>query len=104
MERYKVILAETAERDLVEILGYIGSVLHEPKTAERIYFSLKAQIQSLSEMPLRYSAVREEPYRTMGVRRMPAENYSVFYTVDAVGKSVAVFRILYGRREWENLL
>lgn len=104
MEKYKVIIEGTAENDLIEILDYIGRILHEPRTAERIYFSIKEQILSLSKMPFRYSLIQEEPYRTNGVRRIPVENYSAFYIVDDRDKTVHVFRIIYNRREWMNFL
>ncbi len=104
MERYKVILEKIAENDLADILDYIGLTLHETRTAERIYKSIKEQVKSLSEMPFRYPVIREEPYRTIGVRRMLVENYSIFYVADSENKSVHVFRVLYSRREWEKLL
>ena len=55
-------------------------------------------------MPFRYAVVNEEPYRSMGVRRIPVENYTVFYIVDENAKTVHIFRILYNRREWQYLL
>lgn len=104
MEKYKVIIEGTAENDLIEILDYIGRILHEPRTAERIYFSIKEQVLSLSEMPFRYPLIQDEPYRTNGVRRIPVENYSAFYLVDDQDKTVHVLRIIYNRREWMNFL
>ena len=62
------------------------------------------QILTLNKMPFRYSVVNEEPYRSMGVRRIPVENYTAFYVVDEEGKTVHIFRILYNRREWQYLL
>jgi len=32
------------------------------------------------------------------------ENYSAFYIVNEKDKEIHVFRILYNRREWKNLL
>ena len=104
MEQYKVIIESTAENDLIEILDYIGLTLREPRSAERIYYSIKKQVLSLDEMPFRYPVIAEEPYRTAGVRRILVENYSAFYIVSEKDKEVHVFRILYNRREWKNLL
>ena len=104
MEKYKVIIDYSAENDLVGILHYITNVLHEPKTAKRIYKSIKEQILSLEEMPLRYPLINEEPYRTAGVRKILVEGYTAFYLVNNNDMSVHVFRILYSRREWMNLL
>ncbi len=104
MTEYKIVVEETAENDLIGILNYISDTLHEPNTAVRLYGSIKKEILSLNKMPNRYAVVNEEPYRSMGVRRIPIENYTVFYIVDEKQNTVHIFRILYNRREWKYLL
>jgi len=104
LTEYKIVIEETAENDLVGILSYISDTLHEPNTAMKIYASIKKEILTLNQMPLRYALVNEEPYRSMGVRRIPVENYTAFYVVDENEKTVHIFRILYNRREWQYLL
>lgn len=51
--KYEVIIENSAERDLLEILTYISETLLEP--AKRIYLSIKEQAQSLDHMPFRYT-------------------------------------------------
>ena len=102
--KFDVIIEPTAEKDLYGILTYISETLLEPAIAKRIYMSIKEQVLSLSDMPLRYALVDEEPYRSMGVRKIPVENYIAFYIVDESRYAVHVFRILYNRREWQNLI
>ena len=102
--KFDVIIEPTAEKDLYGILTYISETLLEPAIAKRIYMSIKEQVLSLSDMPLRYALVDEEPYRSMGVRKIPVENYIAFYIVDEPRYAVHVFRILYNRREWQNLI
>ncbi len=104
MTEYKIVIEETAENDLIGILNYISDTLHEPNIAARIYGSIKKEVLSLNKMPNRYAVVNEEPYRSMGVRRIPVENYTAFYIVDESQKAVHIFRILYNRREWKYLL
>ena len=104
MTEYKIVVEETAENDLIGILNYISDTLHEPNTAVRIYSSVKKEILSLNKMPNRYEAVNEEPYRSMGVRSIGVEDYTVFYIVDDKQNEVHIFRILYNRREWKYLL
>lgn len=101
---YNVIIESSAEKDLYGILTYISETLLEPAVAKRIYLSIKEQILSLSFMPLRYALIDEEPYRSMGIQKIPVENYIAFYIVDESHKTVHVFRILYNRREWHNLI
>lgn len=104
MEEFKVIINETAKKDLFSILFYISGILKDPAIAKRIYLSIKEQLLSLDRMPYRYAVVNEEPYMQMGIRKIPVENYTAFYFVDDETKTVYVFRILYDRREWKNLI
>ncbi len=55
-------------------------------------------------MPERYAVVAEEPYTTMGVRKVKVENYLIFYIVNEKEKIVSILRVLYYRREWQNLI
>ena len=63
---YEVIMENSAERDLLDILTYISKTLLEPATAKRIYLSIKEQAQSLDHMPFRYNVIQEEPYARWG--------------------------------------
>ena len=104
MTEYKIVIEQTAENDLLGILSYISDTLHEPSIAMKIYGLIKKEILTLNRMPFRFEVVNEEPYRSMGVRRIPVENYTVFYIVDENEKTVHIFRIIYNRREWRYLL
>ncbi len=104
MEKYDVIIGAEAEKDLIGILTYITETLKEPRTAARIFHSIREQILSLDHMPNRHAVIAEEPYATKGVRIFPVENYLAFYYVDDPARTVHVFRILYNRREWQNLI
>ena len=104
MTEYKIVIEQTAENDLLGILSYISDTLHEPSIAMKIYGLIKKEILNLNRIPFRFEVVNEEPYRSMGVRRIPVENYTAFYIVDENEKTVHIFRILYNRREWRYLL
>ena len=54
---YEVIMENSAERDLLDILTYISKTLLEPATAKRIYLSIKEQAQSLDHMPFRKNPI-----------------------------------------------
>jgi len=104
VDKFDVIIEPTAESDLRGILRYITETLKEPSTAKRILYSVKEHILTLDQIPLRYPPVRDELLAARGLRRMPAENYSVFYVADENLNEVHVIRVLYNRREWQNLL
>ncbi len=102
--KYKVIFELPAQRDLQDIFYYITDTLKEPATAQRIYISIKEQILTLQQMPLRHSIIQEHPYAEMEVRKLLVENYIVFYVVNEERCKVHILRILYNRREWQSIL
>ena len=104
MTEYRIVIEKTAENDLVSILSYISDSLKEPGIALKIYSSVKKEILTLNKMPFRYATVNEEPYRSLGIRKIPVENYTAFYIASEKEKTVHIFRILYNRREWQYLL
>ncbi len=104
MRTYEVYIERAAERDLLGILRYITDTLKAPQAAQRVYSSIRTEILLLKQSPARHRVVDAEPYASRGVRKMPVENYTVFYLIDDNTGSVHVFRVLYNRRDWENLL
>ena len=103
-DEYEVILETTAVLDLHGIFDYITNVLKAPEAVHRVFLSIEEKVMSLDFMPARHNFVREEPYVSMGVKVMPVENYNAFYIIDESAHKVHVLRILYNRREWQNLL
>ena len=104
MEQYRVFIKSTAKADLHEIFRYITEVLYEPKTAERICDSIETAIFSLRQFPLRHGVIEEEPFVSKEIHKMPVKNHIVFYTVDSTIKEVQVLRVMYSRRNWQNLI
>lgn len=104
LDKYKVVFEPLAVSDLRDIVDYIATKLKEPEIAKRIYTSIKKQILSLEVMPYRYKLVDDEPFCKTGIRKLPVENYTAFYFVNEERKTVHIFRILYNRREWQNLI
>lgn len=101
---YSVQLTQPAEKDLLGIYAYISQILKEPRTAARIYRSIRKEILPLSTMPERCPVICEPPYAEIGVRKLLVENYIVFYLVSQLDRTVTILRILYNRREWHSIL
>ena len=100
MEKYEVKIFSTAKQDLLEIIDYLNTL--SPETALRYYDKLTEEIGGLSHMPERcpLSLIHiSEPTRR---RYLIVENYLVFYTIS--GQTVQIQRILYGRRNYQNIL
>ncbi len=71
----------------------------EPDVARKWLAKLKQEISELSTMPKRFPLVEEEPWRTNGIRKMPAGNFIVYYWSDEPEHAVWVTAVIYGRRD-----
>ena len=101
---YSVIYSPQAFLDLTELYEYIRFNLQVPKTAEKQVNRIKHAIRSLETMPMRYQLVDWEPWYSKEIRRVPVDNYTVFYQVDENQITVTVIRIFYSGRNIENII
>lgn len=104
MERYSVEISRRAQADIRDILRYIARRLREPATAERMLSRFEAAAASLEAMPHRFALVPDSYLASAGVRAASVDSYLIFYIVDQDAKTVSVSRVLYGRRNWAELL
>ncbi len=100
MERYKVKIYPSAQRDLRDIVDYLNTL--SPSAALRYYDKLTEETAGLSTMPERCPRPRDLALAAKGYRYLIVENYLIFYVVS--GGTVQIRRILYGRRDYRALL
>lgn len=104
MNKFNIEITKPAENDLFGIGRYISRELLEPETAQKVVSKIAEGIISLEDMPLRNALVEDERLAYKGIRRIMVNNYIIFYLVNEDSKIVTIIRILYGRRDWINLL
>ena len=100
METYKVKIYPAAKQDLMDIVDYLNTL--SPDAALRMYDKITQEIMSLSQMPERCSRPRDLALAAKGYRYLIVEKYLVFYVVEH--DTVQIRRILYGRRNYQQLL
>ena len=96
---WKVIYSDEAQRDLQEIYEYIAVTLLEPEIAEQQSERIMNAADSLISFPFRYRIYDIEPWRTIGLRILPIDNYIIFYKPDESANIVQIIRIMYGGRD-----
>lgn len=101
---YKVIYSPLAQDDIRAIYTYIANELQAKQTARGQVDRIRNTVRKLNAMPERYSAVEWEPWASMGMRKVPVDNYIVFYLVDTVKLTVTVIRVLYNGRDIEGII
>jgi len=104
MKNYRIQYSADVRYDLRGIQHYISVELQEKTIAKNQIARIKKAILSLHTFPERYSTVDWEPWSSMGIRRMPVDNYVVYYMVDSKEEAVRIFRVFYGGRNVEDII
>jgi toxin ParE1/3/4 len=105
MGSYNIILSENAYRDILDTAVYISKELFDSEAATKLVDEMYRTIASLSEMPERHQLIEDNLYIIpKGMRRIGVKNYSIFYTCSEDDLEVRIWRVVYNKREWQNLL
>ena len=97
---YKVIVAETAERELDEALSYIAVHYSSPQAMGSLLGAFNSAKDSLKAHPAIFS-IHESASRATGreIRRVRVNGYGLFYFVDEKKHVVSAISLLHSRRD-----
>jgi len=104
MEQYDVRHSDPAIDDLADILRHFLEVKKEPQIAMNLLDTIGENVGNLSTMPHRCPLVGDEFLASLGYRLLIVGNYNAFFTIDEGKRVVNIERILYARRDWQNIL
>lgn len=104
MDSYEVIMTPDAIEDLTGLRDYISGVLLAPDTALSYIQFLRKKISSLEYMPGSIAPVQDEPWHSMGIRKIIAKNFYIYYRIDEDNKIVYVLNVIYSRRDQLRIL
>ena len=102
MKEYNIEYSKEAKQDLIGIKRYIKYNLQEPNTTQKLISKIKMEIDKLKNDPTIYAIIEDELIRKLEIRKLIVNNYIVFYRIK--NENVQIVRIMYGRRNWINLL
>lgn len=100
MEEYNVTIFPSAQSDLKGIVDYLNTL--SPDAALRYYDLIVEKIRTLQKLPERCAPARDIQLRLREYRLLYVEKYIVFFTINA--DTVEIRRILYAKRQYEELL
>lgn len=103
-KEYKVVYAPIAKDDLRAIYRYIALELVEPAVAKNQVNRIRAAIRNLGTFPKKHTAVEWEPWASMNMRKLPIDNYVVYYLVSDEHQQVTIVRVFYGGRDVESII
>ena len=101
---YKLEITDRAHDDLDEILTYISDTLCAPMAAANLIKSFEDCYDLLKSNPLIYPVSIMPKLAKKKIRRAPVKNYLVLYNVDKSASVVYIYRIVYGARNYIELI
>ena len=101
---YQYHFTKKAEADLDEILSYISIELSNPEAAASFLKDLLTVIASICSVPKIGSIVENEFLPNREIRKSLVGNYVLYYLPDIKEKRIYVLRLLYGRRNLDELV
>lgn len=101
---YQIHFLENALEDLKEIVSYIAHTLRNPLTAEKLSKEILSQINNLAIFPYQCPAYQPLYPLSHEFRRLRVKNYFIFYWIEEDKHEVIIARVIYARRNIQNLL
>jgi len=80
------------------------NVLEAPKAAENHFEELKKKFEKLKENPYIRPLVQNKYLARKGIRIIKIKNYILIYNINEDNKTVLLYRFMYCRRDWINIL
>ena len=104
MGEYSIVVSDLAKQDIRDTATYIEYDLQEPKVAEKNTEAIISAILTLEDMPERIGFMRDERLASKQIRGLQVKNYTIFFRINKVIKTVEIVRVIYSRRDWAALL
>lgn len=101
---YSIKITKEAEADLSEIYVYISSVLKNPIAADNLLNEIESSFKALIDNPEMYALCNDIHLRQLGYRKIVIKNYLIFYKIDTAANNIYIMRIVYGKREYIDII
>lgn len=102
--KYKILRTDKAEEQLRNIIFYIADDSGDVDAALRYLDKIETAINRLQEFPESGSIPRYSILKKQGYRVVIVERHLVFYKINETDKTVIIYAIVDGRREYHNLI
>ena len=101
---YKIMKTDKAEDQLRDIIYYIADDSGSIDTALKYLDKIEESINRLKEFPNSGSIPRYSILKKQGYRVVIVEKHLIFYKVSEENKTVIIYAIVDGKREYQNLI
>jgi mRNA-degrading endonuclease RelE of RelBE toxin-antitoxin system len=90
--------------DIVSSIEYIKNELKSPMAAENHFNELLKTYEKLKKNPYRRPLVQNKYLASKGIRVIKVKNYILIYYIEDDKNVVCLYRFMYARRDWINIL
>ena len=96
--------SEIAKKDLDNILNYFIEKLFNKRAARNFYNKVCEIIENIKRFPEMYEVIQNDLLEHTDIRRVPIDNYNLYYKVENKAKKVIITRIIYAHynSDYEN--
>ena len=101
---YKLQISKDAHEDIADIVRYMALELKNPQAASGFLDDVEASYMRVVDNPSIYSLCNDERLERMGYRKVVIKNYLILYCVDEDNKAVYIVRVVYGGRNYPEIL
>jgi len=101
VNKYKIVITETAKEELQEIFDYISSVLYAPMAAAKLIDEIKVAFKKIQRFPFSGSTIGKKYLEFSDYRKYIVKNYNIYYTVR--DNEVIIMNVMHQSRSYERL-
>lgn len=102
--KYSYSFTEKAEQDFDEILRYISFDLANPIAAQNLGRKIFEKIDIVRSYPESCAIVDNEFLSDKTVRKLLVDNYIIYYKANHDEKIIIIIRIIYGKRNLDEII
>lgn len=100
----KLKYSRLARHDMEEIIFYISHELKNKKAALDLEMEFEKQAKNILAFPYGTSEYQSSDVLEHQYRKAKAKNFNIFYFIDEENKVIIISRVLYQKRDVDNLL
>lgn len=101
---YKLFVSKEAYKDIDDIVNYIAIELVNKVAAANFLDEVEESYRRLVNNPYIYSLCTDSRLSKDGYRKIVIKNYLILYRIQEQEKSVIVVRVIYGGRNYTELI
>lgn len=96
--------SEIAEKDLNNILSYFTEKLYNKQAARNFYQRVCDVIENIKSFPEMYELIINEYSEYKNIRRVPIDNFNLYYAFDDQLDKATIIRIIYAHYNSESII